>query len=285
MEKFLKKYSTVPNGFITDFFNIVNESYNDNDLIIDFDIVVKWLHVRKDNLKHLMVKNFTENFDYIITKVKQKHENSNGANYYEDIKITPDCFKELCMLSQTAKAKEVRRYYLSIEKLVKKYNQYIQEKLYKINNALEINQKPKININGGILYFFKVSNQDDICDNDEIIEILLKIGRTNNKKKRFQAYNTGNADDVEPLFILEVDDIVKTEKCIKNLIGDFQYRKKKEIYKITIDILKEVFGKCDELVHGFKKYIKNTDQKTVNKSFKNMRHSNNGIYLVFAPNN
>jgi hypothetical protein len=34
-----------------DFFIIAKEEYSDNELIIDFDIMCKWLNVRKDNLK------------------------------------------------------------------------------------------------------------------------------------------------------------------------------------------------------------------------------------------
>ena len=37
MEKFVQKYSDVPNKFIKDFFNISKEHYNDNDFIIHFD--------------------------------------------------------------------------------------------------------------------------------------------------------------------------------------------------------------------------------------------------------
>lgn len=55
MEIFLKKFSDVPDEFITDFFNIANELYYDNVLSINFDIVVKWLDVRKDHLKRLLV--------------------------------------------------------------------------------------------------------------------------------------------------------------------------------------------------------------------------------------
>ncbi len=40
MEDFLKKYSTVPNGFIEDFFAISNTESN-KTFSIDFDVVVK----------------------------------------------------------------------------------------------------------------------------------------------------------------------------------------------------------------------------------------------------
>jgi len=41
--------------------------------------------------------------------------------------------------------------------------------------------------------------------------------------------------------------IDKVEKCIKNLLSDFQYRKYKEIYKTDIDTIKTAFVSCDGL--------------------------------------
>ena len=277
MEKFLKKFSSVPNGFIEDFFNISKESYGDNELSINFDKVVAWLNVIKYNLKRLLIKNFVEDFDYVIHKAK-KYNNNRGSNYVDNILITPDCFKELCMLSQTSKAKEVRQYYISIEKIIRQYHKYIQEKLYRKINLLEINQKPKFNIDGGIIYFFKALNNIKI---DDAEEDLYKIGKTSNKKKRFNTYNSSNANDIEPLFIIEVDDIDSVENCIKNLIKEYQYRKNKEIFRIDVNTLKFVFSKCNSLVKGFKNYIDKNHPKIVDKNLKKMRHSNHGLVLLF----
>ena len=276
MEIFLKKYSDVPNGFIEDFFDIVNESYNDNDLSIDFDKIVAWLDVIKANLKRLLVANFREKYDYILEKNIVKNSIGNRYHTVEKIYVTPDCFKELCMLSQTAKAKEVRQYYLSIEKLIRKYHQYIQEKLYQKINLLETNQKPKINILSGIIYFFAALNNVKI---NELDDDLLKIGKTVNKNNRFNTYS-GNANDIEPLFILEVDDIDAVENCIKNLLKEYQYRKNKEIYQISIDALKFVFVNCDKLVSSFKKYMDNNPSRITKPKFKKMRRADK-IFLSF----
>lgn len=146
MEHFLK---TFPNDFIRDFFGIVKETYNDNELTIDFDVVIKWLDVRKDNIKRLLSINFEKKKDFKIQKVLN---GTNGAYSVEKIFITPDCFKGLCMLSQTPKAKDIRQYYLTVEKLIKKYYQIIQDNLYKQIGLLKYNQKPKINKQGGIIY-------------------------------------------------------------------------------------------------------------------------------------
>ena len=53
--------------------------------------------------------------------------NGKGANYVAKIMVTPDCFKDICMLSQTEKAKEVRTYYKTVEKLLMDYYEDIQQ--------------------------------------------------------------------------------------------------------------------------------------------------------------
>jgi len=281
MQDFLRKFSTVPNEFIDDFFGIVPEKYDDSDIAIDFDKVVKWLEVRKDNLKRLLVKHFSKDIDYKISTSKKYNVNNHGANYVEIILISPDCFKELCMISLTQKAKEVRLYYLALEKLVKKYHEYIKEKLYKKIGLLEENQKPKVHRKRGIIYFFEALNYIRL---DEVEEHLYKLGETADEDARFSVYNSETGNNIKPLFILEVDDLKKTERCIKNLLEDFQYRKRKEIYQINMDALKLVFDKCDNLVRGFKHYIDNNHPKKVETNLRKMRHSKNGVIMYFKKN-
>ena len=131
MENFLKQYSIIPEEFINDFFTIAKENYIDNEIIINFNNVCKWLNVLKENLKKILIKNFEEMFDYTITKKTIKHKNSSGASVSEEILITPNCFKELCMISQTKKAKEVRKYFIELEKLIKRYFETIKENMLK----------------------------------------------------------------------------------------------------------------------------------------------------------
>jgi len=267
MQAFLKKYSDVPVGFIEDFFNIAKEDYRHDELSVYFDNVVKWLDVQKAHLKRLLIDKFEKDYDYIIKEMKVKNKNGRGANYVELIKITPDCFKELCMLSQTAKAKEVRKYYLTIEKLMKKYHELIEEKLYKHLGLLKTNQKPKTYKKGGVIYIVTAQNTDGIS--------LYKIGKSMNMTKRLKSYNTGNANDIEPLFIIQVKDIDKVEGCVKNLVKEYQYRKYKEVYEIDLHVLKKVCNMCDELVdwiNGKK------GKEKINKL-----ESSEQVFLVFSP--
>ena len=79
------------------------------------------------------------------------------------------------MLSQTEKAKQVRIYYLSIEKLLRKYHEDIQNKLYKKLGLLKANQKPKIDKSGGVIYIIRALNSDDSVY--KIVDTLPPKGR------------------------------------------------------------------------------------------------------------
>ena len=174
------------------------------------------------------------------------------------------------MISQTKKAKEVRKYFIELEKLIKRYFETIKEDMLKKIGLLETNLKPKNNIKGGIIYVLRALNSETT---------LYKLGMSSNLKKRLNNYNIGNANDIEPLFILPVKDIKSVENCIKNACKKFQFRKYKEVYEININVLKEVISDCNEFVNNmaiklqdennnklFKKTI-NRMKKKINKYF------------------
>ncbi len=81
--------------------------------------MAKWLNVDKSDLKKISLKHFYENFDFTIETIKKKQPNTNRKSTYNKILITPNCMKELCMISQTAKAKEVRKYFIEMDRKAK----------------------------------------------------------------------------------------------------------------------------------------------------------------------
>jgi phage anti-repressor protein len=131
LEQFLKQFSTIPHDFISDFFVIAKEEYTDNEIIINFDIVCKWLYILKKNLKVLLINNFEKNFDYTIKTFRKQQKDTKRTSIYDEILITPNCMKELCMISQSAKAKEVRKYFIEMEKLITR----IKDSVYCINST------------------------------------------------------------------------------------------------------------------------------------------------------
>jgi hypothetical protein len=169
--------------------------------------------------------------------------------------ITPNCLKELCMISQTKKAKEVRKYFIEMEKLVKRYAEMIKDEMYKKIGLLETNQKSKLDIKGGVIYILKALNAN---------VTLYKLGKSTNLKNRLNTYNSGNANDIEPLFILPVNDIDNVESCIKKSCKLYQYRKYKEVYEIDINVLKDVMTDCNDFTNKMASKLKD---KTTKKDF------------------
>jgi phage anti-repressor protein len=276
MEQFLKQFSTIPHDFISDFYIIVKEEYTDNEIIINFENVCKWLNVRKDNLKNKLISNFEKNYDYTIEKIKKAQINSTGTTIYEKILITPNCMKELCMISQTAKAKEVRKYFIEMEKLIKRYFETIKEEMYKKIGLLETNQKPKSNIKGGIIYILKALNTN---------ATLYKLGKTTDLKNRLNTYNSGNANDVEPLFIIPVKDIDSVESCVKKACKKFQYRKYKEVYELDIELLKIIIDDCNDFINALARKIKNKiESKDVKMKISRMKQKKDTYFMYISKN-
>jgi phage anti-repressor protein len=270
MEKFIKEYTTLPEKFINDFFFITNKSHNETDIIIKFDIVVSWLKTDKNDLKKVLVKHFEENYDYTIKKLTKKH----GAktNNYIDIKISSSCFKELCMISQTAKAKEVRKYYLELEKIVKKYNKLIEESLYEKIGLLKENKKVKKHDVGGVIYIIEALNVSKG-------EKLFKLGKTGDLEKRIKTYNTGNANNVKILFKIYVKDMDSVETCVKKALQKYQYRQNKEVYEIDINMIKSIVKKCDEFADELKSLLEKNEEK-LSKKIKRIQSNENKIYMI-----
>ena len=247
LQDFLKKYSSISNKFIDDFFSLYTIDSNDNDLIIDFDNLIKWLHIRKDSLKRTLIDTYIKNIDYKITKIKS----STAGKPKELILLTTDCCKRLCMLSKTVKAEEVRTYFIEIEKVMDKYKNYIIEGLNKQIDILKNNQKTVPDKKGGIIYVLKT---------DYNIVNLYKIGKTKKFKERIRTHNSSHIDNVDIVHIYETDYIDEVEKCLKNVLSTKQYKKRKEFYEIDIDILKELIKTCDKMSLKVRKNNKNIKQ-------------------------
>jgi phage anti-repressor protein len=275
MDQFLKKHSSTPKEFIDDFFSISKNHLDPTSFTIDFDVVVKWLVVQKKNLKETLINNFEEHFDYKIERKLSDVKRSRGASYVHKITLTSNCFKELCMLSRTDKAKTVRRYYIALESLVNKYYKHIQENLLKQISNLKNNQKPKINSEGGVIYVIKAMNSNDD---------VYKIGKSLNIKKRMISYNSVNANDIEPLFILEAEDTNRVENCVKNILKKRQYRKYKEVYDMDLDTIKNVIFDCDNIVD---KYDKNHKMSTteLTKKINQANKLKGRTFLIIERNN
>lgn len=231
--EYLKKYSIISSKFINDFFGLHEFKIDFDEIYIDFDLVAKWLNSRRDNLKRTLVNTYVKKVDY--TEVKGK---STGGRPFEIIKLSFDCFRRLCMLSKTAKAEEVRTYFIEIEKHLHKYKDHVIEALNKKIGALENNQKVQQTPQKGVIY---------ILQTDLDIEGIYKIGKSKKFKERLKTHNSSHVDNVKVKLVFETENIDAVEACLKGLLKSYQYKKRKEFYQVDLDLLKELMQGCENL--------------------------------------
>ncbi len=264
LKDFLKKYSTLSNEFINDFYKIYDfNEYNNNDFIINLDLISFWLETRKSKLKETLLNSYNLNIDYKISKEKEgKISKSNK----EIILLTPDCFKRLCLLSRTKKAEQIRTYYLELEKLINNYKNYIIEALQNTVNLLENNQKEiPSNIKGTIYILQSLKDIDGI----------YRFGQTEDFKKRLQNYNSANSDKMKVMLIYETKNATKIEKCVIAQIKEARYKKRKDFYQINLKLLKQIIKDCDDLTLKYKKNI----NKNIKINNQNGGDTDNNLYL------
>ena len=112
LQDYLKKYSSINNKFIDDFFGLYDFKTSNDDFVIDLEHVSKWLNCKKFTINDTIRKTYQLDVDYKISKsINQKPT----GRPREEVMITPNCFKRFCMMSRTKKAEEVRRFFIDLE--------------------------------------------------------------------------------------------------------------------------------------------------------------------------
>ena len=254
--------------------------YIDNELIL-------WLEYKdikrgKEFIIRLLKQYFKEIDDYKLLnnsefiledfcstlKVEQNiNEEKRGAHNKQYIIVSPDCFKELCMHVGTSRSKEIKRYYIELEKVFKFYLQYqakyqelenkkIQEELENKDKELEDEKKKNIK------HTFRLI-QERLLELNEYIYIAasknsselnrFKIGMTKYIDTRINNYNTGRSDDDEffYIYIIKCYDCESLEKMIFSRLSHFQYidrngKKGNEMYQIHYDTLIQIFKEFEQ---------------------------------------
>jgi phage anti-repressor protein len=238
--EFLKKYSTIPNQFIDDFFKII-KNYNDFDNLfyINLDVVTRWVNQKKSNIKRTLLKNFSKNVDYTLEKIEVGR-----GKPKENILLKSSTFKKLCMMLNNKKAKEVREYFLKVEETLDKYKNYIinslKTQVKKMDTSLKSRKKPS----KGVIYGFEINDNN---------RKFIKIGKSKDFLQRMKQHNSSHADKIDVEFIFETDNFDEVEGCIKGIMKKYQYRKGKEVYEVEMDKLKELTDGCDKLTKKFHK--------------------------------
>ena len=172
---------------------------------VDFNDAWIWLdYSTKANAKRFLIENFDEGIDFIIND--EPTTTGIQANPNQNILLTIDCLKMWGMMAGTEKGKEVRKYFLQCEKIAKEkvalkeelspqVMQLLLEKMDKLTEQVEVNQKSLQTINLLESHFQGVNQliQDSLYNTQEKHSELLKtvysgLGTTLTVKQVFSTF-------------------------------------------------------------------------------------------------
>lgn len=263
------------------------------DMVVDLDEACKYIGVRKDQAKRTLLKSFREGQNYsvlapqnVIPQIVEnspegqnfgaltppqklfapqivEQRSSRGGHNVERIMMTPDTFKELCMMSNTAKAREARGYYIKMEKVLKQYLKEQAESLQRqlvLRSASEarlIEEKSTIAAEKAQIEAEKVEAEkrlalelgkqkqrayvpvpklDNVYVMKEAAELHSdrhKIGKALDTKKRTSSFNTGSARGVQMLHVRETHNAPIVENVIEVTMKRYHFQR--EHYMCNIE--------------------------------------------------
>lgn len=110
-----------------------NIIFQNNETPIDFDVAWEWIgYSSKQMALDMLEKNFIQGEEFSMVGLKTPSEK--GGRPATHIVMTIDCFKAFCMLAQTENGKQVRRYFIQVEKEFNK--EKVIREWYEANLAL-----------------------------------------------------------------------------------------------------------------------------------------------------
>lgn len=295
---------------------------NDKWIYIDNEML-KWFgysHDRdRDNKKYyieLLKNNFIENDEFKMISSAELNNYigdvyvaplTNTINTYKTTKhliLEPECFKKSLMLMRTEKAKEIRNYYIELEKIFKHYlkyqNEYNRQELiesqqelieYKQESQQQLEekeniiqeQKKELAYKTGILiekgklinekYIYVATSKNYFKSN------IFKIGRTNNIKTRLKGYATGriNDDKFHYIFVMKCYDDVALEHLIQSKLKQFQFKEQNnnynnELFQLDYNVLLNIMKNFEKIDNKNTLFI---NQQLANNSNNNIINTQN----------
>lgn len=173
---------------------------------------------RIDGCKKLL-KNFTENEDYIIKKENKKDKR--GGHNKENILLTIECYRKLCNKSRQKEAKIIHNCFLKLDHLIKEYKKeqhvekHIENLKKQIDNLQEELEESSNEVEENIISVYMDKNVLYIGIVEETENtMIVKFGVSKNIKKRFEQHKK-SFDKFGVKYIFECDRNVAFEDLIK----------------------------------------------------------------------
>ena len=249
--------------------NIENDKwiYIDNEMLKYIGYSDNNIRIGKQKFINLLNNNFEENIDYksLFTKdfsmylVRYKEDNKlDVGNKTKHLIVSPDCFKQTLMLLRTEKSKEIKKYYIELEKIFKFYLQY-QSKYQELKNLetiKELENKDKelreykkfiVNQSNKVITLEKDEYIYGTTNNLNALSNINKFGKSKNLISRLSNFNINSLDENDFYHFLAVKCYNSTvlESLIHALLKPFNY--KNELYQLhSVPLTKIVNKICTE---------------------------------------
>lgn len=117
--------------------------------------------------------------------------------------------------------------------LLNKIN-YLQKNQHKLQKDLKRNKYP----NGALVYIVDYSDEDDTLDG------IFKLGKTDNMTKRKAIYDTHTLHKKDVICMEITDKPLQLESCIRSMLYDYKYKNRKDFFICKKSIIKKAFTNC-----------------------------------------
>lgn len=229
----------------------------DKDFVIDFDKVYRWVGFgQKVHAKRVLSKHFQEGAHFLVSRSGEQDRDgktsAHGGHNKETIMLTPNAFKEFCMRADTEKAREVRSYYIKMERLVfkgmelalqKANERYMsaQEKIRALEHDLKKYQgrkKQRYEL-GDTVYIVK----------ERGISNLYKVGCSENMNSREMSYFC-HSNQCVIVYTRRSKNCKFLEKAVHNRFERHRYQGRVEWFQIPFEELRQGLEDIQVLLEG-----------------------------------
>lgn len=191
--------------FVQSFYMYLRYGEDDTAFVINLDDIWEWIGFgNKGNCKASLEKHFQEGIHYTVALLHPQKRKNEGGHNKETIMMTVDTFKDLCMRSNTERAKTVRGYYIKMEKIM---HQYTKECM--IEEQKRVREKV-------LIESFHMKPIDYAGTFDFEGEELAKLGSTKDAKTRIADHKREIGNGFMLQFVTECEHYETLEKRVIN---------------------------------------------------------------------
>ena len=254
-----------------------------NDYPIDLENVWKLIGFsHKKNAKRTLENNFIKDEDYkillhdelsseTISLPREQNKLETRGRKEEVIMLNADTFKNMCMITKTEKAKEIRMYYVKLENM---FNKLLKEEMEENKKLLEEKDKEleehkeelkktkKLTTKrwykkkrGHTIYALKTNKNDP--------NSLITIGKSTNIAGRESSYMCTN-QTADMFYIKRCHNCDVTERVLHHILNKYRVERNKEWFEISEELAIYTINMVCNFMDNFIDYSEELPNTSIN---------------------